>query len=137
MKLRERGNEYHTTIVCVDGYTDSVPTGRIYNPYLPEGVRFASMVDFLQKMESLLDDMDFPQAFTITRTFAPMKPVASAPAEEGIPSGDKATFFMKVLFRQNSSWQGSVAWLEGKREEGFRSVLELIFLMDSALTANP
>jgi len=135
MKIRERSNAYHTTIVCVDSYTDGVPTGRFYNPYMPEGVRFSSMVDFLQKMESLLDDMDFPQAFNVTRTFAPAKPVISEPAEEGVPSGDKATFSMKVLFRQNSSWQGCVSWLEGKREEGFRSVLELIFLMDSALTA--
>ena len=135
MKPRERGNEFRTTIVCVDSYTNGVPVGRIYNPGLPEGICFSSMVDFLQKMESLLDDMDFPQAFTVTRTFAPTKRTEPALAREGIPNGGKGTFSLKVLFRQNSSWQGSVAWLEGKREEGFRSVLELIFLLDSALTA--
>lgn len=135
MKMRERSNAYHTTIVCVDSYTDGVPAGRFYNPYLQEGVRFASLVDFLQKMESLLDDMNFPQTFTVTRTFAPVRAAEPALAEERIPSGGMATFSLKVLFRQNSSWQGSIAWLEGKREEGFRSVLELIFLMDSALTA--
>ena len=44
------------------------------------------------------------------------------------------TFAVRILFRQNASWQGSVTWLEGNREESFRSVLELIFLMDSALS---
>ncbi|MBQ3147093.1 MAG: hypothetical protein IJB91_05120 [Oscillospiraceae bacterium] len=47
--------------------------------------------------------------------------------------GDLATFAVKILFRQNASWQGSVTWLEGKREQSFRSVLELILLMSTAL----
>ena len=40
---------------------------------------------------------------------------------------------MRILFRQNASWQGSVTWLEGGRDESFRSVLELLLLMHSAL----
>ena len=47
--------------------------------------------------------------------------------------GRAATFALRVLFRQNASWQGSVSWMEGNREESFRSVLELLFLMNSAL----
>lgn len=38
-----------------------------------------------------------------------------------------------VLFCQNASRQGSVMWLEEGREENFRSVLELLLMMDSAL----
>jgi len=41
----------------------------------------------------------------------------------------------RILFRQNASWQGSVVWVEGRQEERFRSALELVLLMDSALTA--
>jgi hypothetical protein len=44
-----------------------------------------------------------------------------------------ATFFVRIIFRQNASWQGSVLWLEGQREQRFRSALELIFLLDNAL----
>lgn len=40
---------------------------------------------------------------------------------------------MRILFRQNASWQGSVLWREGGQEERFRSALELVLLMDSAL----
>ena len=47
--------------------------------------------------------------------------------------GELATFAVRIIFRQNASWQGSVVWLEGEREESFRSALELVLLMDSAL----
>ena len=47
--------------------------------------------------------------------------------------GEAATFALRILFRQNASWQGSITWLEGEAEQSFRSVLELILLMDSAL----
>ena len=46
---------------------------------------------------------------------------------------NKGTFIVKILNKQNSTWQGSITWLEGKREETFRSVLELLLLMDSAV----
>ena len=49
--------------------------------------------------------------------------------------GRLAPFIVRILFRQNASWQGSVVWVEGRQEERFRSALELVLLMDSALTA--
>lgn len=43
------------------------------------------------------------------------------------------TFVIKVLNTQNATWQGTVTWTDGKRTESFRSALELIKLIDSAL----
>ena len=40
---------------------------------------------------------------------------------------------IRVLYRQNASWQGRVVWREESRSETFRSALELLFLMHSAL----
>lgn len=37
----------------------------------------------------------------------------------------KTRFYIRVLFRQNATWQGSVEWPEGRRRVNFRSVLEL------------
>ena len=45
--------------------------------------------------------------------------------------GAVETFSLRILFRRNASWQGSLAW--DSREEPFRSVLELLFLLDAAL----
>ena len=60
--------------------------------------------------------------------------MAAALAAAKQKNGKVATFFIRVLFRQNASWQGSVFWHEGKQEERFRSVLELLLLINSALS---
>lgn len=46
---------------------------------------------------------------------------------------DKPTFIVKVQYRQNASWQGTVEWVEGGVSKRFRSALELIRLMDEAM----
>lgn len=43
------------------------------------------------------------------------------------------TFVIKILDRQNATWQGSVSWVEEHREQYFRSTLELLKLIDGAL----
>lgn len=49
--------------------------------------------------------------------------------------GSKSTFVVQVQFCRNASWQGTVAWTEKKKEQSFRSALELIKLIDEALAA--
>ena len=45
----------------------------------------------------------------------------------------KQTFVVEVVDQQNASWQGSVNWVNTDKKEHFRSALELIRLIDSAL----
>lgn len=137
MPLNNRvwGNEYRLTTICVDSYENSVPEGRFYNPYMEEGERFHSLTQFLLRMEDLLDDMNLPQASTNRRSFAHAPPhEIRFPSITAARKGKLATFRLRILFRQHASWQGSLHWLEKDREESFRSVLELILLMESALT---
>ena len=47
--------------------------------------------------------------------------------------GAKGTFEITVKFMQNSTWQGQVFWVEKNLKRDFRSVLELLKLMDEAL----
>ncbi len=44
-----------------------------------------------------------------------------------------ATFLLRVRYRQNSTWQGTLEWLEGKKRVNFRSVLEMIRLMEQVI----
>lgn len=125
-------NRYHGTVVCIDGCTDGVCTGRLINPGLPEPIMFHGVMQFLLEMEKLLDDMRFPEPFARTRSFAPTA-LPSGNTTQGMAQGRLATFNLRVLFRQNASWQGSVQWLEGRQEESFRSVLELLLLINSTL----
>lgn len=50
-------------------------------------------------------------------------------------TGDKATFIVEVMFRHNATWQGKVKWVETGEESMFRSTLELLKIMDDAVTA--
>ena len=43
------------------------------------------------------------------------------------------TFIIKNISEENGTWQGSVFWTEEKRTENFRSLLELIKLVDTAI----
>ena len=52
------------------------------------------------------------------------------------PMGERGTFLVKVLFRQNNSWQGEVIWAEANERRNFRSALELIKLIDSAIDSS-
>ena len=132
--MQKPGLEYRTTVVCIDSYDDRIPCGRYYNLSEKEGKQFRGVIPFLSHMERTLDGMGLPQSFTTVRTFgAATGQMPGAPQEADIRDGKLATFLVRVLFRQNASWQGSVVWMEGKREQSFRSVLELIFLIDSAL----
>lgn len=129
-------NGYRTMVVCIDRYDNRVPVGRLYNPFCPGGIQFHGVVEFLRKVEDLLDQMRFPQSQAVVRSFVRSASFKwEAPDEEAAHEGACGTFSLKVLFRQNASWQGSVAWLEGNKEESFRSAMELILLMDSAICA--
>ncbi len=133
---RYRGNEYRTTIVCVDSYDKGVPTGRFYNPFYPSGKTFESLSRFLIGMEDMFDEMHFPQPFLVRRTFSEAVHSDEALTSDGERQvGKLGTFQIRVLFRQNADWQGSICWVEGQREESFRGVLEMILLMDSALSS--
>ena len=46
----------------------------------------------------------------------------------------KGTFEISVKFMQNSTWQGQIHWVEKNQKQSFRSALEMLKLMDEALT---
>lgn len=131
---RRRYHGAGITQVCIDSYDDSVLKGRLYNTRFGEAESFRSTVEFLNKMEQLLAIEDTPQPFSAVRTFHPvMCPLPDPPAIMLPRVGKLATLELHILFRQNASWQGTILWAEGRQEQHFRSVLELIFLIDSAL----
>lgn len=49
---------------------------------------------------------------------------------------EKKTFIIDIKDCKNETWQGSLSWVQGKRSENFRSALELIKLIDSAVNKN-
>lgn len=135
MDARPSGEAYRTIRLCVDTYTDGVFAGRFFHPGAVGGVQsFKSLSQLLVGAENLFDENKFPQSFEAKRSFV----ARTAHMADKIPelpreSGRLATFVIRLLFRQHASWQGLVTWVESKVEEPFRSVLELVLMMDGAL----
>jgi hypothetical protein len=126
--------EMKTCVVKVNSYDRKNLTGYVYNPYFSGYVPFHSQLELFALMDNMFDDIKFPQKTMNRRSFTDTR----HGTEEGItmdePEGAVATFKLSVLFRQNASWQGTLAWVDEGSEANFRSVLELMSLMDSALT---
>ena len=47
--------------------------------------------------------------------------------------GDLGSFIIRVQHRQNSSWQGWIKWMEQDKKLYFRTIWEMIKLIDSAV----
>lgn len=121
------------TTVCIDSYTDGILQGRFYGPD-GSAQAFPSLSRFLILMEDMLNFLNEPQSDTLHRSFAALLlPPGEGILWNSVRRGSRATFELQILFRQHTSWQGVLFWKEQHREQSFRSVLELILLMDSAL----
>ena len=55
--------------------------------------------------------------------------------EKDLKTAD-SSFLIKIKYRQNSSWQGTVQWIETGKSQNFKSCLELIRLMDIAVNSD-
>ena len=51
--------------------------------------------------------------------------------------GQKATFTIKIMFRDHSTWQGIIYWREGRVEQPFRSFKEMLYLIVSVVGTIP
>lgn len=125
--------ENRKMVVCVDSYHNGVLKGRLYTAFQEMEI-FASLSQFLVKIETVLEVTRMPQSYTASRSFSTMLlPEDRTMAAGDIRPGTEATFELQILFRQHSSWQGMLLWQEQRERQSFRSVLELVLLMDSAL----
>jgi len=125
--------EMKTSIVKICSYEDKNPKGVLTNPYFGEDKAFSSLSQLIFLMEELQDSLNYPQKSTAARCFGTTESGAAGLGGNTVNAKALATFRIRILFRQNSSWQGDVVWLEKDVEAQFRSVLELIYLLDSAM----
>ena len=122
--------------------------GVLFNRFLDRPYVFDNLLQMIEKMESIFDAKGFPESFTTPRMFTnsnhsrnfhemdgnvDMNDAASSLVKPD-PGNSKCTFEITVKFRQNSTWQGQILWAEKNLRQNFRSVLEMLKLMDEALT---
>ena len=51
-----------------------------------------------------------------------------------IIENEECSFEIKVQAVQNETWQGRIHWIEKRQKQDFRSALEMLKLMDEAIT---
>ncbi len=130
--IKQWVNDDRRNLICVDSYEDGVLKGRVYSSLFGE-IHFSSLSQFLIKMEEIFDENQLPQSYTQPRRFSEVAALRESKMDFTKKKGDIATFEFSVLFRQNTSWQGILKWRENEMEQTFRSVLEFVLLLDSAL----
>ena len=131
-------------VLCVDRISRHRMTGRLYHRYSKQVIPFVSGEQAVFLMEQLFDSLQFPYPSTLERSFS--EELKSAPTsrqerlmnDEDLLSrhGDLGSFIVRVQHRQNSSWQGTLTWMERDKTVHFRSIWEMIKLVESALNEN-
>lgn len=135
---------YNQLVICVDSYNQASMKGRAYFGGEQEPTLFRDVCPILIRYNQFLDFLNVPQASTEMRTFFPNKRRKQWQSDRGeglvlekttagYKNGEKATFVVHVEYRQNSTWQGNVTWIEQGETKNFRSALELMIMMESAL----
>ena len=136
------GLEISSTKSCyiiIDYYRDNNPIGKIIRND-NTGHDFFSLSSLLNLITEIID----PEFEVSDRKFIEVNEEPNLWDENTYPydfdykqsRGFIATFKVTVLFTQRNSWQGIIRWLEAEEELCFRSVYELIRLMDNVATCN-
>lgn len=127
--------------ICIDRVEAPYYKGRLYHKYEKEPQVFGDIGQLLWMMESVFDRSGYPQSSTKNRSFRERQEYTSGEGASQVAdigdvlkqNGDLATFVVHVKYRQHSTWQGEVVWAEQNKKQTFRSALELLKLIDSAL----
>lgn len=141
-------NELGTLGICIDEYDSGEMRGRIFSYLKEEPYEFTSAISLVKTISNIFDQGDYPQATMRCRLFGKETDSTAKNMQEFKLSdprhynfsritirGKKATFRVKVMFRQNASWQGTITWVDQNKEENFRSALEMLMLIDSSFEA--
>ena len=113
--------------------------GTITNPFFEKEMVFENVMQLITMVECISDSLFFPQKTMELRQFADNETVQKADFFDFVTTSDfsdllpVATFELEIIFRQNASWQGNIIYAEKGLSSSFRSVLELLSLMDSVL----
>lgn len=129
-------------VLCVDKNSDGIVEGFLYHGYHKEGFPVKGYEQIIRIAERLFNALEFSFMGTgdrdiYGRTHSRQKKERMARVLEDEKllekHGDMGTFVIRVQHRQHSSWQGRVTYLEENKSVYFRSVLELIKIIDGAL----
>lgn len=129
------GSIVYLSTIHVMSYSERMLAGTIYNPYF--GVQtFGNTMELLCLMETQMDKLDCPHHYMRYYRFSQNVENRSMDFcwRPLLGRRSVATFQIRVAFRRNASWQGTISCPSKHMERNFRSVQELLILMDNVLS---
>ncbi len=128
---------------CIDSCSENQFTGRLYLNNVSEPYHFRDMHQMLIRIDDYFGEIKFPMKAMEYRSFHDKRVMNAGRRElkriydpEMLKNrGKVATFTIHVQYRQNCTWQGRIVWTDQNKVKYFRSCLEMVRLMDSALEA--
>lgn len=132
-------HEMKKTMIKVYSYDNKCMQGTVFNSFFEKELVFENVMQMIIMIERISDTMLYPQRAMQLRQFHDCSVPEDKFSFDFTTTADFtgkfpiATFELEILFRQNASWQGNLIFAENNRTSAFRSVLELLTLMDSAL----
>lgn len=109
-----------TALICIDSYDRAVPVGSLYIYPLGTKTPFHGLTELLLETDRQLRQEQRGNGF-------------AEDAPDFMQRGELATFMVKLMFFRNRSWQGKLISPDSNTSQSFRSVLELVRLMDEVL----
>ena len=127
-------------VLCINDMDERGCIGKFYHAYSKKPVSFESLGEMLFKMESFFDRLDFPRRGNNARHFTETVSIQKAYKEKIMSDkellekhGQQQTFIVRVQHRQNNTWQGQITWAEKNKKLNFRSIWEMVHMMENAL----
>ena len=134
-------------VLCVDSLNQMGCSGSFYHAYQKEPVPFNTLGEMLFRMEAFFDKLNFPRRGNTERHFIETEPPGGIRTQTTSEGGGKVmsdkellghrgkseTFIVRVQHRQNNTWQGRITWADKNKTLNFRSIWEMVYLMENAI----
>lgn len=104
-----------TFLVQIDSFEDGTMTGVLDSVGMDAPWKFNSIPSLLIYIDSVLDQQE----------------EGSQPTIRQVDAGFVPTIEIEVLFRHNHTWQGRIRWDSNQKQATFKSVLELLVILEA------
>ncbi len=141
----QRGTRAREFKVDIFSRTDFKIHGKLVHLVSGETVNFSSFLELIYLIGDKLEKLDLVQPSTEMRSFYKLHALKG---REGRISNlnkiemktnpkehinGKPSLLIRILLRQNATWQGEIHWLNNDKVIRFRSLLEMIMLIQEAI----
>ena len=138
-----RGSRAKDFIVRITSCRDMTLQGEVRHRTSQNSQYFRSLLELVALIHDRLEELGMPMPAVEMRSWGSprlglMKKGEGSmqeeiPTAETTPKVGSTAFLVRIIFRQNATWMGEIHWLEEDKKLYFRSLLEMVMLMQEAL----